>query len=52
MKSLDPRDSTKPPPAYLDPWRVLLSARAAKCAEEMWKADRDDWIRVRDWVSA
>lgn len=46
MKSLDPRDSTKPPPAYLDPWRVLLSARAVKCAEGMWEHKRGDWVPI------
>ena len=45
--SLDSRDRTPEPPAYLDPWRVLLSARAVTCARDLLKVEKQqDWRMV------
>lgn len=53
-KTLDSRDSTKEPPAMLDPESVLRNrARTLeflKSGRVMWPRGAD-WIQIRDWVS-
>ncbi len=51
IRSLDPRGPAKEldsKPKGLNLMRVLLSARAVKCAEDLilWEVRRKDWIGV------
>jgi len=47
MRSMDGRDMTPEPPAYLEPLAVLISARAVVVAKD-WPYG-DFWLKPVDW---
>jgi hypothetical protein len=46
-RTLDARDMTKEPPAYLDPWSAWRNQRRSK---EFWETGRMTWPRGKDWI--